>query len=197
MMKNLKLFFAVCLSGIISTSIAQSTWSFDKAHSKVTFSVTHLMISEVSGQFKEFEGKVVSKSDDFADSQIEFTIKVGSINTDNEKRDGHLKSGDFFDAEKYPTITFKSKSFKKAKGKNYKLTGDMTIRDVTKEITLDVIYYGTMKDGYGNTKAGFKITAEINRMDYGVKWNSVLEGGGVVVGETVTLVCNVELMKQK
>ena len=197
-MKNLKLFFAVCLSGIINTSIAQSTWSFDKDHSKVTFSVTHLMISEVSGQFNEFEGKVVSKSDDFADSQIEFTINVGSIDTDNEKRDGHLRSGDFFDAEKYPTITFKSKSFKKAKGKNYKLTGDMTIRDVTKEITLDVIYFGTIKDdGYGNTKAGFKITAEINRMDFGVKWNSVLEGGGVVVGETVTLVCNVELMKQK
>ena len=196
-MKNLKLFFAVCLTGIINTSIAQSTWSFDKAHSKVTFSVTHLMISEVSGQFNEFEGEVVSKSDDFADSQIEFTINVGSINTDDEKRDGHLKSEDFFDAEKYPMITFKSKSLKQVKGKNYKLTGDMTIRDVSKEVTLDVIYFGTMKDPYGNTKAGFKITGEINRMDYGVKWNSPLEGGGVVVGETVNLVCNVELMKKK
>ncbi|MBW8050623.1 MAG: YceI family protein [Cytophagales bacterium] len=177
--------------------MAQSTWSFDKAHSKVTFSVTHLMISEVSGQFNEFEGEVVSKSDDFADSQIEFTINVGSINTDDEKRDGHLKSEDFFDAEKYPMITFKSKSLKQVKGKNYKLTGDMTIRDVSKEVTLDVIYFGTMKDPYGNTKAGFKITGEINRMDYGVKWNSPLEGGGVVVGETVNLVCNVELMKKK
>lgn len=179
-----------------TTTQAQTKWTVDNAHSKVGFSVSHMVITDVTGSFNTYEGKMVSKNDDFSDAQIDLTIDVNSINTDNEKRDGHLKSPDFFDAAKYPKITFKSKSFKKLDGNKYKLVGDLTIKGITKEVALDVKYNGTVKDPWGNTKAGFKLTGEINRFDYGLKWNTLLETGGAVVGETVTLTCNVELTKQ-
>ena len=175
---------------------AQSKWSFDKAHSKISFNVEHLVISEVNGQFGTFDGEVTSSSEDFAGSNINFTIEVASIDTDNDRRDGHLKSDDFFNAEKFPEITFKGKSLNKVDGNKYKLTGDLTIRDVTKEVILDVKYGGTVKDPYGNIKAGFKVTGNINRFDYNLKWNAAMESGGLVVGENVEIVGNIELKKE-
>lgn len=176
---------------------AQTKWIVDKSHSKVQFTVTHLIISEVTGQFKSFDANVEATKDDFTGARIEFSADVNSINTDNEDRDKHLKSDDFFNAEKFPKITFVGKSFKKVGGKNYKLVGDFTIRDVTKQITLDVVYNGSVKDPWGNTKAGFKIKGEVNRFDYNLKWNTLMEAGGAVVGKTVSIVVDLELQKVK
>jgi len=196
-MKKLTLFLFVLVFTFNFVKAQQSTWNFDIAHSKISFNVTHLVISEVTGHFSSFTGKVVSKSDDFVNSEIYFEIDAKSINTDNESRDNHLRSADFFDVEKYPKIIFKSKSFTKVKGNKYKLVGDFTMKDVTKTITLDVVYGGTIKDPWGNTKAGFKISGEVNRFDYNLKWNNLLETGGAVVGKTVKLNGLVELTKEK
>lgn len=179
-----------------ANAFAQTNWQLDKSHSSITFTVSHMVVSETSGRFKFFDGKVLSKSDDFIDSDIEFTIDAASVNTEDEKRDGHLKSPDFFDVAKYPQITFKSKSFKKIDGKNYKLIGDLTMHGVTKEVALDVIYNGTAKSPSGVVKAGFKVTGKINRADFGLKWNKTLDNGGLLVGEEVNLVCNIELDKK-
>lgn len=176
---------------------AQSKWTVDKSHSKVQFLVTHLIIVEVTGQFKSFDAKVEASKDDFTDATIEFSADVSSISTDNEGRDKHLKSDDFFNAEKFPKITFVGKSFIKVGDKNYKLVGDFTIRDVTKQITLDVVYNGSVKDPWGNTKAGFKIKGDVNRFDYNLKWNSLMETGGAVVSKTVSIVVDLELQKVK
>lgn len=184
------------LSGLLSVN-AQTKWLIDKAHSKVQFSATHLIISEVTGEFKSFDGTVETNGDDFTNAKINFTIDVNSINTDNQQRDNHLKSDDFFNAEKFPKMTFVSKSMQKVGDNKYKLIGNLTIRDITKEITLDVAYNGTVKDPWGNTKAGFKITSELNRFDYNLKWNVLMEAGGAVVGKMIGLTINLELQKSK
>ena len=175
---------------------AQVKWSFDKAHSNVSFNVEHLVISEVTGNFGAFDGTVQSTSDDFGGSKVEFTVDVSSVNTDNGKRDNHLKSDDFFNAKEYPQIKFSNGTLEHVSGKEYKLKGDLTIRDVTKPVELEVKHGGTIKDPYGNTKAGFKITGMINRFDYNMKFNAAMEAGGLVVGEDVEIVCNVELKKE-
>jgi polyisoprenoid-binding protein YceI len=193
-MKLSKILWLLILA--VSTNFAQTNWSVDKAHSKIGFSVTHMVISQVEGQFNSFDAKIVTDGDNFENAKIDFSADVNSINTDNEKRDNHLKSDDFFNAEKFPKMTFKGKSFKKVDGKNYILVGDLTIRDVTKEVSLNVKFNGIVKDPWGNTKAGFKITGEVNRFDYGLKWNAALETGGLVAGEDVTLDINLELAKQ-
>jgi polyisoprenoid-binding protein YceI len=180
-----------------AASFAQSiAWKFDKAHSQVKFNVTHLVISQVTGYFRTFDGTVKTTGEDFTDAQIEFTIEAQSIDTDNEKRDNHLKSDDFFNAEKFPQLKFKSKSMKKVGNNKYKLTGDLTIRDVTKQVELNVVYGGMANDGYGNKKAGFKITGTVNRFDYNLKWNALLEAGGAVVGSDVEMVCNIQLVQE-
>jgi polyisoprenoid-binding protein YceI len=176
---------------------AQETWNLDKSHSNVKFGVKHLVVSETEGLFKLFTGSVKAKDDSFVDAQIEFTVDVASINTDDEKRDGHLKSDDFFNAEKFPQMKFVSKSFKKTGKGKYKLVGDLTIRDVTKTVTFDVDFGGVVKDPWGNTKAGFKASTSINRFDYNLKWNTMLEAGGAVVGKDVKIVANIELAKAK
>jgi polyisoprenoid-binding protein YceI len=176
---------------------AQTNWSFDKAHSNITFNVEHLVISEVTGNFGSFDGKVQSGADGFDGSKIEFTVDVASVDTDNEKRDNHLKSDDFFNAEKYPQIKFTNGTLKHVEGKEYVLKGDLTIRDVTKTVELEVKQGGVIKDPYGNTKAGFKITGEINRFDYNMKFDAAMEAGGLVVGEDVEIVCNVQLVQSK
>jgi len=185
---------------LVSTLYAQNTnesvWVIDKAHSKIGFAVTHLLITEVDGYFKDFDAKVVSSKPDFVDAKIEFTAKTASIFTDNEKRDEHLRSDDFFNSEKFPEMKFVSKSFKKVGKNKYRLTGDLTIRDVTKPITLDVVYNGTVKDPWGNTKAGFSVSGQLNRFDYGLKWNALTELGGAVVDKIVKLKINVQLLKQ-
>ncbi len=196
-MKTVKVMLAV-LFLFSSASFSQVKWNFDNAHSSVIFHVKHMVISEVSGYFKEFGGSVESKKeDDFTNAKIDFTIKAGTVTTDNEKRDAHLRSDDFFNTEKFPEIKFVGKSMKKISKGKYVLTGDFTMRDVTKEIKLDVEYNGTVKDPWGMTRAGFHITGQVNRFDYNLKWNSVIEAGGAVVSKDVKLDCNIEIVKAK
>ncbi|KAF0148909.1 MAG: YceI family protein [Ignavibacteria bacterium] len=192
-----KIVLAVLLAIGFTLTNAQTAWKIDKSHSNVGFSVSHLIISDVTGQFKSYDGTIEFSKEDLSDAKINFSIDVASINTDNEGRDKHLKSDDFFNAEKFPKITFAGKSIKKVDGKKYKLTGDFTMRDVTKTITLDVIYNGIVKDPWGNTKAGFKVTGELNRLEYGLKWNNLMETGGAVVGKDVTITVNLELNQVK
>jgi len=175
---------------------AQTTWTVDKSHSKVGFGVTHLVITDVDGFFKDYDAQITTEGDDFSKTQIDFTIKTNSIFTDNKDRDNHLRSDDFFNAEKYPNMIFKGKSMKKVGDKKYKLIGDFTIRDVTKQIALDVTYNGTVKDPWGNTKSGFKVTGEIDRFDYNLKWNKAIETGSLVVGKDVELVIDLQLVKK-
>lgn len=195
-MKKLFISTAVLLTGLAT---AQTNWKVDNSHSKLGFSVTHAMVSEVEGKFKVYNGDVSSKSDlDFTNASISFTADASSINTEDEKRDGHLKSPDFFDVEKFPNITFKSVSMKpNGKGKTaYELEGDLTMHGVTKRVKLLAIGAAkTIKDPWGNTKYGFKVTGVINRKDYGLNWNAVLEAGGVIVSEEVALNINIELNK--
>ncbi len=195
-MKNINKIL-VLLTLVGSTLFAQTNWKFDKTHSEIGFNVTHMLISEVSGKFKEYSGTIVSSSDDFQNATIEFEVQVSSIFTDNETRDNHLKSDDFLDVEKYPTLKFVSKSFKKVEGKEYKLIGDLTIKDITKEVTLAVKYNGTVTGPWGKTRAGFKIVGEIDRFDYGLQWNKALEAGGLVVSREVELEIKLELIKKK
>jgi polyisoprenoid-binding protein YceI len=199
-MNKLILSAAVALTAIAAT--AQTNWKVDASHSKLGFSVTHMMVTETEGKFKVYEGKVSSKTEtDFTNATIDFTADVTSINTEDEKRDGHLKSPDFFDAEKYPKITFKSTSMKPnpKKGKTvYDLEGDLTMKGVTKKVKLTAIGASkVVQDPWGNTKYGFKVTGVVNRKDYGLNWNAALEAGGVAVSEEVKIDINIELNKEK
>ncbi len=189
-----KLILALTVLVGFSVAKAQTTWTIDKSHSTIGFNVTHLVISEVDGKFNEFDAKVTSTSEDFAGSEVEFTAQVASIDTDNEQRDNHLKSADFFDAENNPTVSFKGK-IEKA-GTSYKLVGKLTMRGTTKDVTFDVKYNGTIKDPWGNIKSGFKITGTVNRKEYGLKWGALTEAGGAVVSDEVEIVSNIELQKQ-
>jgi polyisoprenoid-binding protein YceI len=171
----------------ISTSFAQTVWNVDASHSAVRFTVPHLMVSEVEGNFKKFTGKITAKDVNFTDAKVEFSVDVNTINTDDEGRDKHLKSDDFFAADKYPTMTFKSTSFKKVKGNKYLVEGDLTVRNVTKHIKLTATYGGTVKDPWGNTKAGFKAQFVIDRQQYGLSFNKTVETGGAVVGNEITV----------
>jgi polyisoprenoid-binding protein YceI len=194
-MKKLFLVALVLLANV--ALFAQTKWNVDVVHSSVKFTVEHLVISEVEGSFKTFTGSMTSTKPDFTGSTVDFSVDVNSINTDNEMRDNHLKSDDFFNVEKFPKMTFKSTSFTKVSDKKYKLTGNLTLRDVTKSVTFDVTYGGTAKDGYGNTKAGFKATALINRFDYGLKWSAMTEAGGMTVGSDVTIDLRLEFAQAK
>jgi len=174
-----------------------ATYKIDQSHSEVTFKVKHLMIASASGKFTEYEATLKSNKEDFSDAVVTFEGNAASITTGNEQRDTHLRSDDFFNAEKYPKITFKSTSLKKTSGDNYKLYGDLTIRDITKPIELKVTYNGTIVDPWGNTRLGFEIEGKVNRHEYGLKWNAVTETGGLVVGPDVRIHANVELVKQE
>jgi len=180
------------------TIMATATkWVLDPMHSEVQFKVKHLVISTVSGFFKSFEGELETDNDDFTNAKISFSLDINSIDTNQSQRDEHLKSAEFFDAEKYPKISFKSTSFTKTGDEEYKLAGDLTVKDVTKQLTLDVEFGGSADDFYGNTKAGFEITGKINRKDFGLTWSGVTEAGAVVVGEDIKLLINVQFAKQK
>lgn len=185
-----KTFLSLLLAAVGVAAVAQTNWSFDKTHSNIGFTVTHMVIAEVSGSFKDADVKVSATSNDFDGASIEFVAKVASIDTQNEMRDGHLKSDDFFNAEKFPEIKFSGKLVKS--GNAYNAVGKLTLRDVTKDVTFPVNYLGTIKTEKF-TKAGFKLTGAINRFDYNLKWNNKLENGGLVVGETVQLSANIEL----
>jgi len=193
-MKNLIIGLAILLSA--NYVFAQKTWGFDPAHTEIQFKAIHLVITEVTGEFKNFDIKVVSKNEDFSDSNIEFSADVASLTTGIDKRDGHLKSDDFFNAEKYPKLTFKSKSFIKVADKKYKLKGDLTIRDVTKEVEFDAWFAGS-GEAWGSTRAGFKISGKVSRFDYNLKWDASIESLGLVVSEDIEILCNVQLVEQK
>ncbi len=173
-----------------------ATYKIDAAHSEITFKVKHLMITNVTGNFNKFDATLESSSDDFADAKISFNADVNSINTNSEQRDGHLKSDDFFSAENYPSISFTSTEFKKVSGSDYSLTGNLTIKNVTKPVQLNVEFLGLATDPWGQSKAGFEASGKINRTDFGLTWNASLETGGVLVSEEVKLQFNVQFIKQ-
>ena len=190
-MKKLNVLMAfLFVAGVAS---AQTTWKIDKGHSKVGFSVTHMVVAETEGKFDDFDGSLVSKTDDFNGAEVSFTAKVASINTESERRDGHLKSPDFFDAEKFPEISFKGTIVKD--GGKYKLKGDFTMKGVTKKVEFDITYGGKINTGRGE-KAGFKLNGTINRQEYGLTWANKTPGGEMVVGDEVQLIIRVELDKQ-
>jgi len=178
-------------------ALTAGKWAVDPMHSGVKFSVSHMTVSEVDGNFKVFNGTIVSPTADFNNATVNFTVDVNSVNTDNDMRDKHLKSDDFFNAEKYPSMTFASTSFKKMKGNIYSLEGNLTIRDVTKKVKFAVIYGGAAKDPYGNIKAGFKANGKISRSAYNLKWNKLTEAGGAMVGDEVSITLNLEFAQQK
>ncbi len=191
----------VAVAALTFGAKAQANWNVDASHSKLGFAVTHMMVSETEGKFKVYEGKVASvKPDaDFTDAKIDFSVDAASINTDDEKRDGHLKSPDFFDVEKFPKITFVSTSMKPGKVKGtYTLIGNLTMHGVTKPVTLTAIGASKIvKDPYGMERYAFKVTGNLNRKDYGLGWNAALEAGGVAVSENVRVDVNIELTKAK
>lgn len=181
----------------METTMVKTKWIIDPAHSEVHFKVKHLVIATVTGSFGKFEGSAMSSNNDFSDAEIEFSADVNSISTNQADRDAHLKSPDFFDAAKYPKITFKSREFRKKSDDSYVLTGDLTIKGTTKTLTFDAELGGTVKDPYGNFKAGFEITGKLNRKDFGLTWNALTEAGNMVVADEIKLHINVELVKQQ
>jgi len=170
-------------------------WTIDSAHSEITFKVKHLVISTVTGKFKDFDASIESDNEDFENATISFEANIDSIETGNGDRDNHLKSEDFFNATEYPKMIFESSSFKKTGDGEYKLVGELTIRDKTKQVELDAEYGGTVVDPYGNTKAGFDVTGKINRKEFGLTWSAVTEAGSVVVSDQVKLNLNVQFTR--
>jgi polyisoprenoid-binding protein YceI len=178
---------------VYSGAVLAQTWTLDKSHSKLGFAITHLMISNVEGSFKNFDAKITSSKDDFTDAVIELTADVNSINTENEQRDTHLKAPDYFDAAKYSTLSFKSKSLKKVADKKYKLSGDLTLHGVTKPVVLDVVSNGTAVHPYTKkTIGGFKVTGVIKRTDFGI----AAETPAAMLSDEVTLTANTEFVKE-
>jgi polyisoprenoid-binding protein YceI len=178
----------------LSAYQAASKWAPDNAHTNVLFSVSHLVVSDVEGKFKTFEGSMENTKPDFSDAKINFSIDVNSINTDNEMRDNHLKSDDFFNAAKFPKIKFESTSLQPLGNNKYKLNGNLTIRDVTRPISFDVTY-GGMVTAMGGTHIGFKAKATLNRFDYNLKWDKTTEAGGLIAGKDVDITINIDWKK--
>src|SRR5688572_4925589 len=175
--------------------MSKLNWNLDAAHSEVNFKVKHMMITNVNGKFSAFDVKASSDNENFENPEIEFTANASSVDTGSEQRDQHLKSADFFDAEKFPNLHFKSKSFKKTAEGEYQLEGDMNIKGVVKPISFKVEHGGLQKDPWGNIKTGFSLEGKINRKDFGLGWNAVLESGGVMVSEEVKLNAEIQLIK--
>ncbi len=173
-----------------------ATYKIDVDHSDIMFKVRHLMISNVSGIFKKFDATAEIDENDLTNGKVSFEADVTSVDTKNEQRDAHLKSDDFFNAETYPRMTFKSTGVQKVSDDEFKLMGDLTIRDVTKPIELKVEFNGEITDPWGKERLGFEITGKINRREYGLKWSAVTEAGGIVVADDVKLQLNVEMIKQ-
>lgn len=173
-----------------------TTWVLDPTHSEINFKVKHLMISSVSGKFTDFSGQVETDDEDFANAKVSFTASIKSINTNNEQRDAHLAAADFFDAENHPTLQFSSTSMEKIDEENYKLHGLLSIRGVSKEITLDVEAGGSTIDPWGATRTGFAVSGKLNRKDFGISFSMVSETGGILLGEEVKISADVELVKQ-
>lgn len=193
----LNIFAPALILAAASAQAAPAEYKIDQGHSEVGFSVTHLMISTVRGKFKEFDGSFMFDPDKGTVSDANFTVKTKSVDTNEPKRDEHLRGADFFDVEKFPEMTLKNSKITKAGKNKYKWVGDLTIRGVTKPVTLNLDYKGSMKDPWGNQKAGFAATGKINRKDYGLTWNKALEAGGVTVGDEVTINLDIEAQQQQ
>jgi len=177
-------------------STSTTKWVLDPTHSEIGFKIKHLMITNVSGNFNKFEVLAKTNGDDFSNAQISANIEVDSINTNNAQRDEHLRTADFFEAEKYPVISFKSNRIQKVDDENFNLIGELTIKETTKPVKLVLEYGGVTKDPYGNVKAGFSLSGKINRHDFGVSFNAILETGGVALGEDIKINGEIQLVKQ-
>ncbi len=171
-------------------TVVKTKWNIDPTHSEISFKVKHMMISTVTGHFEDLNASVESENDDFINADFNFIAKIDSINTKNSDRDAHLKSDDFFNADLYPEMIFNSTSFDGSS-----LVGDLRIRDITKEISLDVDFNGIAVDPYGQTKAGFEITGSINRKDFNLTWNAITEAGSIVVSDTIKLIVDLQFIK--
>jgi len=181
---------------ILMTVAAADQWDIDKAHSYIGFSAQHMVVSHVPGKFENYDGKVIFDGKNLAAGSTELTINVQSINTGNERRDNHLRSSEFFDLENFPIITFKSSKIVPGEGNKFKMLGDLTIRGITKPITLDCFFNGTITDTQGNTRAGFAAGGSIKRHDFNIAWDNKLQDGSFIVGEEITLDIQAELVKQ-
>lgn len=173
----------------------KTKWTIDPSHSKIGFKVKHLMISNVMGNFRDFEGQVTTNGNDLSTANISFSLNSASVDTEMADRDTHLKSADFFDVGNYPKITFIGSELKDLGDDMYELTGDLVIKGVTKKVVLPVEFGGLMTDPWGNVKAGFSIGGKINRKEWGLNWNAVLEAGGVLLSDEVKIICDVQLVK--
>lgn len=171
-------------------------WAVDPTHSELGFKIKHLMISNVSGSFSKFDVQADTKNDDFKDAKVLVNIDVSSISTNNEQRDAHLRNADFFETEKYPHIIFQSTKVEKVDEDTFLLYGDLTIRGITKPVKLSVEYSGLAKDPWGNIRAGFAVAGKINRKDWGINYNAALETGGIMLGEEVKIIGEIQLVKQ-
>ena len=180
-----------------TTRTATSTWTIDPAHSVVEFAVKHLMVSTFKGHFRSLEGTVHLDEDNPANSSVAASIDVASVDTQTPDRDAHLRSDDFFNAERYPKMTFRSTRVERVDGTNWKVTGELTIRDVTKEVVLDTEYEGRIVDPWGNERIGFPARTEWSRKEFGVRWNAAIETGGVVVGDKVRISLNIEIVRKQ
>ena len=176
--------------------MALTKWAIDPAHSEIGFKIKHMMFTNISGRFEKYDSNITTEDDDFTKASIEFSADINSINTNNADRDTHLKSADFFDVDKYPKLNFRATSFSKTSDESYELAGDLTMRGVTKSVSLPAEFSGLMKDPWGNTKVGINISGKINRKDWGLTWNGALETGGLLVGEDVSLHIELQLLKQ-
>jgi polyisoprenoid-binding protein YceI len=176
--------------------MATKKWILDASHSDLQFKVKHLMITTVTGTFKTFSGGITTEEDDISSAKIRFTADVSSISTNNDQRDAHLKNSDIFDAEVYPQLLFEGESLQHISGNDYKLTGMLTMRGVTKQVTLDVEFGGTITDPWGNTRSGFAVTGKINRLDFGVSFGATSETGAVLLGHEVSIIANVQFVAQ-
>lgn len=177
--------------------MATTKWQLDPAHSEVTFRVRHLVIATVSGRFSRFSADVTTEGDDFSTADIEFKVDTASIDTGMDVRDEHLRSDDFFNSEKFPELVFRSTGIKKTGDDTYQLEGNLTIRDITKPVSLTAEFGGTMLDPYGNLKAGFEVSGKLNRKEFGLRWDAVTEAGGAVVSDEVKLQANVQFIKTR
>ena len=176
--------------------MSTTKWSIDPTHSEIGFKVKHMMFTNVSGKFNDYEATIASDENNFENATINFSADIKSIDTGNTDRDNHLRSADFFDIENSPKMTFKSNSFTKVNDGNYELSGKLNIRGTEKEVKLPVEFSGIMTDPWGNTKVGLNITGKINRKDWGLNWNSALEAGGVLVSDDVRLNIELQFAKQ-
>lgn len=171
-----------------------ATWNLDKAHSEIEFKVKHMMVSNVKGQFEDFDVTLASDSDDITQGKVNIDIKSGSINTKSEQRDQHLKSEDFFNVNAFPAIKFTSTDIKKLDDENYEITGDLTIKEVSKPVTFNAEFGGIAKDPWGNQKTGYTVTGKINRQEFGLTWNAALETGGVMVSDDVKIQAEIQFV---